>query len=64
MGRAKLDEAGRARPTKWGKYATAGIVIKILRDKESRRLHEHLKMTLYHELRNMNKIKFYDALTN
>ena len=64
IGRAKLDEAGRARPTKWGKYATASTVIKILRDAEPRRLQVHIMKTLYYEQRNINRIKFYNASPN
>ena len=64
MGRVKLDKAGRARPTQWGKYAPSSTVLKILRDKEPRRLHKHLKRTLNHERRNTNKIKFYEASAN
>jgi hypothetical protein len=60
ISRSDLDNLGRVRPTTWAKYATASTVIKILRDREPRRLFHHLQQTLYYERRQYNIIKFFD----
>jgi len=52
------------RPSTWAKYATASIVIKILRDKEPARLEEHISQTLFYERRQPGILKFYDASRN
>ncbi len=58
--REDLDKIGRARPTTWAKYATASFTVKILRDTLPRRLHDHLRGTLYYERRQDGVLKFYD----
>ena len=56
----KLDELGRVRPSIWAKYATASLVIKILRDKRPGRLYCHLLDTCYKEERS-GRLKFFDS---
>ncbi|NBR26721.1 MAG: hypothetical protein EBU08_23690, partial [Micrococcales bacterium] len=64
IGRHELDTIGRARPTLWGKYSTANLVLKVLRDAVPRRLSIHLETTRYNEKRKPDVVKFYDASTN
>ncbi len=56
------DQIGRARPLVWGKYATARINIKTLRDKIPVRLHEHITSMMYTTRRNPKVLCFYDDL--
>jgi hypothetical protein len=60
ISRETLDKLGRMRPTIWTKYATANTVIKILRDRQPKRLYGHLHQTLYHERRQQLVMKFFD----
>jgi hypothetical protein len=60
ISRSTLDNLGRARPTIWAKYATANMTIKVLRDERPKRIHNHLRNTLYYERRSKNVMKFYD----
>jgi hypothetical protein len=56
----ELDLLGRAKPMLWARYATANIVIKILRDRAPMLLLDHLELTKYSERRTPEVIKFYD----
>jgi hypothetical protein len=49
--RVELDKLGRAKPSLWGKYATASLAIKALRDNVPTRIVNHLNQTLYTERR-------------
>jgi hypothetical protein len=60
VSRSRLDEIGRAKPSTWGNYAVASIIIKTLRDKVPSRLHDHLTKTMYNTRRNNGIIHFYD----
>ncbi len=62
--RQTLDEIGRATPTQWMHYATANLVIKIIRDENPIRLCQHLKKTLFYTRREEAVMKFYDASSN
>ncbi len=64
IGRMDLDLKGRARPELWSKYSTANLTIKIRRDKEPRRLHAHLRETIFYERRKENVIHFYGSSKN
>ena len=64
IGRGDLDKIGRARPGTWAKYATANLVIKVLRDGVPSRVKDHLVDTLYGERRRKNLLKFYDGSCN
>jgi hypothetical protein len=59
ISRYKLDELGRVGPDKWSKYITASTVIKILRDKEPKRLHDCITSNIYINDRS-KKFKFFD----
>lgn len=64
IGRHELDQIGRARPSLWSKYSTANLVIKVLRDKEPRRIFDHVSQTLYYKRRQEGVLHFFDASTN
>ncbi len=44
----------------WGKYATAGVTIKALRDEVPTRLHDHIIKTMYTTRRSNGVRLFYD----
>lgn len=60
VSRSELDLLGRARPSLWAKYSTANFTIKVLRDRQPARLHDHIISTLFHERRFPDVYKFYD----
>jgi len=62
--RCELDNIGHATPQTWIHYCTSSLVVKILRDSKPKRLHQHLKTTLYTTRRDENTMKFFDASTN
>ncbi len=51
----------RATPREWTRFTTSSIAMKIIRDKEPRRLFDVLKTTLYSERRNAARGLFFDS---
>jgi hypothetical protein len=51
----------RATPAEWSKYTTASVAIKIIKNKQPKRLHDILRSTYYSERRNAGKGLFYDS---
>ncbi len=45
----------------WTQYTTKSIAMKIIRDNESKRLHDILKSTYYSERRNAARGVFFDS---
>jgi hypothetical protein len=60
ISRKELDNLGRANPAMWGKYSTASVVIKAIRDGEPFRLCDHLRENRYSEVRS-KRVRFFDS---